>query len=74
MTIASQMSRATLKFPILLSLTGAICLAAIQAMGTTCCLPMATASAVLVFCSRSTVCTTWEILDQVGEMRTTTAT
>lgn len=71
MPVASHLKRTTLKFPILLSLTGILCLTAIQATGMTCCLPLATAATVLVFCSRTTVYSTWELLERVYEMRTT---
>ena len=54
----------------LFTLTAIVCLAAIQATGIDASLPIATSAALLVFCSRQRVPTTWDLLMQVYLMRT----
>jgi hypothetical protein len=51
-----------LSFPLLLTMTAIACLAAIQSQGGNASLAIATACAMLVFCARPVVPSTWEVL------------
>lgn len=66
----STNDRREFAFPILLILTAIVCLAMIQLLGGDCSLPIATASAILVFYTRRPMFTTWELLEQLYFMRT----
>ncbi len=67
--IQNSATRIPLTFPVLLTLTAIVCLAAIQFLGVDSSLPIATACAVLVFCARPTLPSTWEMLMNVFLMR-----
>lgn len=58
-------------FPLLLTLTAIVCLAAIQALGANASVSIATACTLLVFCARPVVPSTWEVLMNVYFLRST---
>lgn len=57
-------------FTVLLTLTAIVCLAAIQTFGSNSSIPIATAAAILVFYSRQSLPTNWELLMHVYLLRT----
>lgn len=60
-----------LNFTAFLTLTSIVGLAAIQLMGTDASLPLATAAAMLVFCSRQRASSTWDLLMHVCSIKAT---
>lgn len=64
-------NRFALSFPLLLTMTAIVCLAAIQSMGYNASLAIATACSLLVFCARRAVPSTWEVLMNAYVLRST---
>jgi hypothetical protein len=60
-----------LNFPMLLTMTAIVCLAAIQSQGVNASLAIATACTLLVFCARPVVPSTWEVLLNAHFLRST---